>query len=117
MGSEMCIRDRYWATAAQYVTTTPATSKCDPAVSSVANDLKCWNDALQATLATGSAVLVQTAGTATATDPDDDQFDVTIRWQERGAREATGQSDCEAVPARLWADPVCLVTQSWTFRP
>ncbi|MCU0936634.1 MAG: type IV pilus modification protein PilV [Gammaproteobacteria bacterium] len=82
-------------------------NRANPAASGAANDLACWYDALQATLPAGDATVAANGN----------QFDVTIRWQERGAREATSQADCESAPSRVWAAPLCLVTQTWTFRP
>ncbi len=95
------------ANAAAYVAAGDPGGVCNPAASGAANDLACWYDALQATLPAGDATVAANGN----------QFDVTIRWQERGAREATSQADCESAPSRVWAAPLCLVTQTWTFRP
>ncbi len=95
------------ANAAAYVAAADPGGVCNPTASGAANDLACWYDALQATLPAGGATIAANGN----------QFDVTIRWQERGAREATSQADCESAPSRVWAAPLCLVTQTWTFRP
>ena len=95
------------ANAAAYVAAGDPGGACNPTTSGPANDLACWYDALQAVLPGGDATIAQNGN----------QFDVTIRWQERGAREPTSQAECESVPSRVWADPRCLVTQTWTIRP
>ena len=92
--------------AGDYVVATDPGGTCDPGASGHTNDLACWYDALQAALPAGDAIIAANG----------DQFDVTIRWQARGAREATNQAACLAAPSRVWVDPLCLVTQSWTFR-
>lgn len=94
------------ASAGQYATTAPAAT-CNPAASSPANDLRCWLDAVAALLPAGGGAVEQ----------DGPRFHVTLRWQERGARQATSRAECESVPSRAWDGSLCLVAQSWTFMP
>ncbi len=114
------------ARAPQYVTTKlERPCDCDPLLSTnVANDLCCWTDALEAALPSGSAVLTQTTGAGTP-DENDDRFEVTIRWLERGARDARNESECTQggtlEATRAWdksgtgSEGLCLVKQTWTF--
>lgn len=108
------------AKAPLYVTTKPdGNCACNPSVSTdVANDLCCWTHALEAALPSGSFVLTQTTGAGTL-DENDDRFEVTIRWQERGARDARNESECTQggtlEATRAWVAPSCLVKQTWTF--
>lgn len=94
------------AGAARYATTAPAAT-CNPAVSSPDNDLRCWLDAAATLLPAGGGTVEQ----------DGPRFHVTIRWQERGARQPTSRAECESVPARAWDGSLCLVAQTWTFMP
>jgi type IV pilus assembly protein PilV len=82
---------------------------CDPVAISVENDLHCWFDAIQAVLPSGDARIGANA----------ESYDITLRWQERGARDPANEADCEGIPAREWDGDasVCRVIQTWTFRP
>jgi type IV pilus assembly protein PilV len=81
-------------------------SKPDDGRTLAARDLACWYASLGAVLPAGDATIAQNGN----------QIFITIRWQERGTREPTSRGECEAVPSRVWADPFCLVTQTWTVR-
>lgn len=82
---------------------------CDATVSSIANDLNCWFDAIQAALPGGDARI----------GANGEAYDITLRWQERGARDPTDEAECESVPSREWDGDAafCRVIQTWTFRP
>lgn len=82
---------------------------CDPTASTVENDLHCWFDAIQAVLPSGDA-RIGANGQA---------YDVTLRWQERGARDPKSEAECEEIPSRQWdgVASVCRVIQTWTFSP
>ena len=78
------------ARAPQYVDQEPdpKVCACNPGVSTdVANDMCCWTKALDAALPSGNADLTQPNGKGTPHDYNDDRFEVTIRWQDRGSKD------------------------------
>ena len=96
------------ASAKDYVSTGHPGGTCDPKGSSPKGDLACWYDTVQAVLPAGNA-RVQGNG---------QQFDITIGWQERSAREPRTAGECTEVPSREWdaRSRLCRVVQTWTVR-
>lgn len=66
------------ATNAPGYVTTAAASACDPALATIANDLKCWNDELGARLPGGSGLIQRPA---VATQPN--LYRITVSWLDR----------------------------------
>jgi type IV pilus assembly protein PilV len=66
-----------------------------------------WYDAVAAVLPAGSARI----------ELDGPQFDITIGWVERSAREPT-KDTCDDIPSREWDDDdgLCRVVQTWTVQ-
>jgi type IV pilus assembly protein PilV len=81
--------------------------KCEPGTSSPTMDLKCWYDAVAALLPAGAARI----------EFNDPQFDITIGWVERSARQPTADT-CDDIPSREWDDDdkLCRVVQTWTVQ-
>ena len=99
------------AQAAAYLGS-PDSSTCAPTTVSVQNDINCWYAAIGQVLPAGTA---QIASTGT------DTYDVTIKWQERGARNPTSANECTRsgqLAQREWDSSlgICRVTQSWSLR-
>lgn len=65
--------------ALQGFTATPPTGACNPTASTVASELRCWNDAIAAAVPTSSA----NPGTITLNNTDNNYYDITITWFDR----------------------------------
>jgi len=84
--------------------------------------LPCWLNAVELSLPLGRAAIAQQAA------PDDDLFDITLMWLDREPRDfgattrlPASQTECEAVPNRIWRTEFspgrCYVVQTWTVTP
>jgi len=104
------IMDKMRANVANVASYTGAASgaACDPTVTGVAMELRCWLDGLAAVLPAGTGNIVQNAFDAT-------MYDVTIQWSDRETQTA---ADC-AARNRTWdgALTTCMVNQVWIIWP
>ena len=106
------------ANVAGYTAANPALG-CDPTVASVAMDLTCWYESLDATLPGGDGVIATNGVSANF-------YDITVRWIDRTPRDFAGtvqvpstQVQCDSIPGRFWdgGAGTCMVQQTWTVWP
>ena len=94
-----------------YTVTPTAGNFCGTAAedASANNEVYCWQQRVKATgpgsqgLPNGQGTITQTAGAATATDPSDDIYQVTLQWTDRSLPLVSGQPQTSS--------------QTWTFQP